>query len=238
MKYPVYLLLIANIAYLGWNLYLGRTGGEMVRELPPLPTGAAPLVTLQEMREQQEMDPHDPKDPQHADVQTRAEETREVKKLTELQPPGAGISMNCLSIGPFLAMEGLRATADELQGLGIQGTQRSAEQRQPNGYWVYLPSMERKQVLQAVKQLEEKGDREYYVGKGNFIALGTFRERNRAEIRLEQARGYGFDPVLQALYETHTEYWLDIDTQTPVADDIDAIMDGHPELQLQKTVCP
>jgi len=238
MKYPVYLLLLANVAYLGWNIHLQQTSAEVVRELPPLPAGAAPLVTLQELRRQQGTGMEKGQGGQHAEESAHEEDVLGVKMLTELQPPGAGIPVSCQSIGPFLAIEALRATTDELQRLGITARQRSSELQQTNGYWVYLPAMERKQVLQVVKQLEEKGDREYYVGKGNFVALGTFRERERAQIRLEKLRQFGFDPVLEARYETRTEYWLDIDPQAPPADGLDSIIAEHPELQLRQSACP
>ena len=45
MKYLVYLLVLANVAYLGWNIHLNQTAGKVVRELPALPAGVKPLVT-------------------------------------------------------------------------------------------------------------------------------------------------------------------------------------------------
>ena len=98
--------------------------------------------------------------------------------------------------------------------------------------------MEREQVLQAMKTLDESRDREYYVGKGNFLALGTFEEKSRAEIRLEQIRKLGFDPILEARYQTATGYWLDIDARTSAADELEAIMQDRPGLKLQDTACP
>ena len=222
MKYLVYLLLLANAAYLGWNLLLNQTAGEVVRELPPLPAGVTPLVTLQELEKQKEL----------------AEEVSEVEVLTSAQPPGAGAVLTCQAIGPFLAMEELQTVSEELSQHGFQARQRTAETQKPNGFWVYLPAMEREQVLQAVKILEENSDREYYVGKGNFLALGTFDEISRAEIRVEQIRKLGFDPILEARYQTSTEYWLDVDAQASVADELKTIMQHRPGLRLQDTVCP
>jgi hypothetical protein len=54
----------------------------------------------------------------------------------------------------------------------------------------------------------------------------------------EETRELGFDPILEARYETSTEYWLDIDTQIPAADVLDAILQGHPGLKLQGAACP
>ena len=222
MKYLVYLLVLANVAYLGWNFLLNQTASEVVRELPPLPAGVTPLVTLQELEMQKE----------------QVEEISEVEVLTSSQPPGAGAVLTCQAIGPFLAMEELQTVSEELSRHGFQARQRTAEIQKPNGFWVYLPAMEREQVLQAVKILEENSDREYYVGKGNFLALGTFDEISRAEIRIEQTRKLGFDPILEALYQSSTEYWLDVDAQTSAADELETIMQHHPGLKLQDTACP
>ena len=158
--------------------------------------------------------------------------------MTSSQPPGAGAGLTCQAIGPFLAMEELQAVSEELRQRGLQVHQRTAEIQKPNGFWVYLPAMERGEVLQAVKKLEENKDREYYVGKGNFLALGTFHEISRAEIRLEETRKLGFDPILEARYETSTEYWLDLDAQMPAVDVLDTILQGYPELKLQAVACP
>ncbi len=230
MKYLVYLLVLANVAYLGWNIHLNQTAGEIERERPALPAGVTPLVTLHELEQQQE-------DEKSGHTQ-QAEDLSAVEALTNSQSPGAGAALACQAIGPFLAMEDLRAVSEELGLHGLSARQRTAEIQKPNGFWLYLPAMEREQVLQAVKTLEENGDREYYVGKGNYLALGTFDDISRAEIRLEETRKLGFDPVLEARYKTSTEYWLDIEAQSPAAEEVEAIILDRPGLKLQDTACP
>jgi len=222
MKYLVYLMVLANVAYLGWNIHLNQTAGDVVREPPALPAGVTPLVTLQELERRQE----------------HTEAVSGVEALTTSQPPGAGAALTCQAIGPFLAMGDLQSVSEELRLHGVQAQQRTAEIQKPNGFWVYLPAMKRGQVLRAVKTLEDNKDREYYVGKGNFLSLGTFDEMARAEIRFKQVRKLGFDPILEARYQTSTEYWLDIDAHTPVTDELDAIMQDHPGLKMQDTTCP
>ncbi len=222
MKYLVYLLVLANVAYLGWNIHQYQMAGEAVRKLPPLPAGVTQLVTLQELGKQQE----------------KAGAISEVEALTSSRPPGAGAPLSCQAIGPFLAVDELQAVSEELRQHGLQTQQRAVEIQKPGGFWVYLPAMEREQVLKAVKILEENRDREYYVGKGNFLALGTFDELSRAESRLEQARKLGFEPVLETRYKSSTEYWLDIDAQTPATDALEVIMQDRPGLKIQERACP
>jgi hypothetical protein len=221
MKYLVYLLVLANVVYLGWNIHLDRKAGETVRELPTLPANVTPLVTLQELEKQQQ----------------QTKEVSGLNALTDSQPPGAGLALSCQTIGPFLAEEELQAVVKVLDEQGLKVKRRAAEVQKPNGFWVYLPGMKREQVLQAVKKLEENRDREYYIGKGNFVSLGTFNEISRAETRLEQTRGLGLDPILEARYQTSTEYWLDIDTQMSAADVLDTILQDHPGLKRQTAAC-
>jgi len=229
MKYLIYLLLLANVAYFGWNFHLQQTRAEVVRELPPLPRGAAPLVTLQELEQEER---------QQVEQQQQGDGVSELETLTMTQPPGAGSALSCQTLGPFLALDELQAVAAELRREEVRAVKRSTEVQQPNGFWVYLPAMKRKQALQAVKVLEENGDREYYVGKGNLLSLGIFTEKARAQRRLEETRKLGFDPVMEARFGSHTEYWLDVDSQKPVAKMLDAVVQGHPGLQAQETTCP
>ena len=51
MRHLVYLLLVANLIYLGWNLFPGQSVGEPINVLPPVPEGAKSLVTLKEMQQ-------------------------------------------------------------------------------------------------------------------------------------------------------------------------------------------
>jgi len=221
MKYLVYLLVLANIAYLGWNIHLNQTAGEVGREMPALPAGVTPLVTLHELDKQRD----------------NAEAVSGVEALTTARPPGAGAALTCLAIGPFLAMEDLQPVSEELYQHGVQTRQRTAKIQKPNGYWVHLPAMKREQVLRAVKTLEENKDHEYYVGKGNLLSLGIFDEMARAETRLRQARKLGFEPLLETRYQTSTEYWLDTDAHPPATDQLDAIMQDRPGLELQDIAC-
>jgi len=222
MKYLVYLLVLANIAFLGWNIHMNQIAGEVARELPVLPAGVTPLVTLQELDSQRD----------------NAEAVSGVEVLTNARPPGAGAALTCLAIGPFPAVENLQSVSQELQLHGVQARQRTAEIQKPNGYWVHLPAMKREQVLRAVKTLEDNKDHEYYVGKGNLLSLGIFDEMPRAETRLRQARKLGFDPLLETRYQTSTEYWLDIEAHPSATDELDTILQGRPGLELQDITCP
>ncbi|MGB5475349.1 MAG: hypothetical protein WBQ78_17980 [Gammaproteobacteria bacterium] len=220
MRHLVYLLLIANLVYFGWNLYCDGRAIETQRELPP---SASRLVTLQEMQQQSATVPE-------------GEAGRALDALTMTQPPGAGIPA-CQTLGPFYLEEQLHKVATRLDELGLEPRQLIAEDRKMNSYWVYLPAMERARVLEIAQQLEARKDREYYIGRDNFISLGTFREISRAEIRLRQVRELGLDAILEPRYVTQYAYWLEFQdrgTATPVLEDV---LGANPDQQLLTLAC-
>jgi hypothetical protein len=223
MRYLVYLLLVVNLVYFGWNLYSDGRAVETQRELPSLPASASRLVTLQEMQQQSATAPD-------------GEASRALDALTMTQPPGAGMPA-CRTLGPFYHEEQLHAVAIRLDELGLQPRQRIAEDRKENGYWVYLPTMERARALEIAQQLEARKDREYYIGKDNFMSLGTFKDMSRAEIRLQQVRELGLDAILEPRYVTQDTYWLEFQDRgvaTPVLEDV---LDRNPDLQLRTLAC-
>ena len=223
MRQLVYLLLVTNLVYFGWNLFKGGPADEASHVLPPLPATAKRLVTLQELQQQSATAP--------------GQEASGIDALTLSEPPGAGMPAACQVLGPFHAKDELHAVAGRLGELGLKPRQRIAEDRKENGYWVYLPAMGRAQALQIASQLEEQKDHEYYIGKDNFMSLGTFKEISRAEIRLRQLQAMGLDAILEARYVTEDAYWLELrdsDTAAPV---LNELMGRHPELQLRSLAC-
>ena len=219
MRHIVYLLLVANLIYLGWNLFPGNSSGDSYSALPPIPAGAKPLVTLKEMQQQ-----------------AGSPEAGKIEALTATEPPGAGVQ-TCQALGPFENPEQVKAVTAQLDKLGLQPRQRLAQVREENGYWVYMPSMERAAALEVTHKLDESGDSDYYLGRDNFIALGTYNDIARAEVRLRQVRKLGLDAILEARFTSHDTYWLEF-TMLPSADpELSSIMEKDPRLQLHELEC-
>ena len=86
MRHVVYVLVVLNLVFLGWNIFQSQSDLQAGRTLPPLPETVAPLVTLQEQ--------------QAADNAVSA-----IEEITATEPPGAGAGLLCQTLGPFLALE-------------------------------------------------------------------------------------------------------------------------------------
>lgn len=224
MRYLVYLLLVVNVGYFGWNLF--HEGGAVVetgREYSPLPATAVRLVTLQELKGGAARGPDRAAD--------------ELDALTMTQPPGAGMPAACQALGPFFDEEEVQAMAARFIERGLEPRQRLAEDRRQNGYWVYLPAMERAEALRIAGELEARNDREYYIGKDNFISLGTFEESGRAEIRLRQVQAMGLEANLEPRYVAQDAYWLEFRDGKVARPLLEEIVAGNPALRLQARSC-
>ena len=219
MRHLIYLLVVANLALFLWHAVQDSSDGVQERALPPLPPGVRPLVTLEERE------------------RARAAGTSPVESMTASQPPGAGMPLTCSMLGPFLATAEIEPVSERLAELGYQAERRTTEEKNRIGYWIYLPAMEREKALEITRMLGDKGDREYYIGKDNLVALGAFRDMSRVEKRLKRVRELGLDPVVEPRYRKNTVYWLDLEGLNLDAGDLEAIATEFPDIQLQGVAC-
>jgi len=221
MRYVVILLLVANAVYFTWNLLSDSPGPRLARRLPPIPESVRTLVTLREIREA---------DKQPADMS-------EVEAITQLEPPGAGPALGCLTLGPFLAAADLQQAANDLDSRGLDAQPYEDEESVEVGYWIYLPPMEWEAAKKITAMLDEKGDEEYYIGKENLVALGAFDTMDRAKIRFEQVRKYGLEPLLEPRYKTRTVHWLELETTGNDRQVMAAVLEEFPDIRLQNAAC-
>ena len=221
MRHLVYLLLIANVVFFGWKLFETQSPEPLVRALPPLPDNVSRLVTLQEQQA----------------ATTGEEVVTDLETLTAEQPPGAGPVLQCQALGPFLAVDAMRPIAAELGELGLQPEQRQVESKELVGFWVYLPAMPREEIRTVLATLEDYNDKEYYVGKGSFISLGTFKSMERAERRLQSVRKMGLAATLEERFTTQTSFWLDIQSKGSATEQLQRIAEGNSSLQLVDLAC-
>lgn len=213
MKHVVYLLLVINVVYFAWSMVSGEE--DVVKSVPPIPDSVQLLVTLEEMQ------------------------TAEVEKLEEMieeQPPGAGVPISCLLLGPFLVAEDLQPVRERLGGSGVETRELVREEQVQAGFWVYMPAMEREAAAAIREKLDAAGDSEYYIGQENFISLGAFRERERAGVRLEQVKALGLEAVIEPRLVDKTTHWIELDDGAG-SERITGILEEFPGIEQAPAAC-
>jgi hypothetical protein len=219
MRHVVYLLVVVNLVFLGWNIFQSQSVRQVERDLPPIPATAALLVTLQEQE------------------QATAGEISAIETVTENEPPGAGVSLVCQTLGPFLAREAMQELEAKLVTMELEPQQRESARKYPIGYWVYLPEMERAESRRLAQILDDHSDKEYFIGKGNVISLGAFQNMSRAKKRQKTARKLGLEPRLETRYRTATEYWLDFQVESAASEQLTGLVVDTPDVWLQDRTC-
>jgi hypothetical protein len=122
----------------------------------------------------------------------------------------------CISVGPFRDVSEAAHAASTLRGGGYDPRQRVADGEVWAGVWVYLP-------LPAVPSVAEQTLAKLKAGgiddalempgpnDGAVISLGLYSEPKRAQARVAQAQGLGFNPGIADRKRNGNVYWIDID---------------------------
>jgi hypothetical protein len=122
----------------------------------------------------------------------------------------------CISVGPFRDVSEAAHAASTLRSGGYDPRQRVADGEVWAGVWVYLPLPAARAVAdQTLAKLKAGGidDALEMPGPndGSVISLGLYSEPKRAQARIAQAQGLGFNPGIADRKRTGNVYWIDID---------------------------
>lgn len=255
MRHIVYLLLIANVLYLGWNLPQGMTVDPNEQSYPPIPDGVPILVMLREMagnespvtgrEDSAETD-------KQADVRAGYQEssTAEIFEgqttgsenapfLASTEKPDSRPARVCKALGPFDEFAAAETVSDRLVSMGLIPMLRSEDSRVVDDYWIYLPGKGRQYSQKIVQQLKAENIHDYYVYDSDdyLISLGTFRKIGLAESQLANFRRMGLDAVLEKRYKTRVEHWLEIFVEKKYDTQLENFAMKTPGLQINTTSC-
>ncbi len=240
MRYLIYLLVIANLAFWAWY---PAPPEPMPRDAAlSLPPGVESLVLLRE-REQEPKPPET--DPPLAPEPQASESPGDDMPLEETPPEPEPVAVEvpvdrCYSIGPFMAAEDQSAAAASLRRAGLEVKPRSSDVQEPIGYWVYLPAMASEEARRVAAALTRQGVTDYFIGKQNYISLGAFSAKSTAEERRRQITALGYEPRLDPRFRTRTAFWLDVleSAAAPVPEERWAeIQARYPEAWRQSLSC-
>jgi hypothetical protein len=264
VRYLVYLLLVANLGYFAWNWFQPRPSPPVVRPAPVAPD-VRQLVLLSERSTAsakrlaggapdgggaaKEPAPGARPEPVAA-MEPVADAQAEPQVQQAPQPVQAAPAVPeavaapaeniCQTLGPFLKKHDVTAVFALLARNGYEVNVRDSDTRVPNGYWVYLPAMQASQARRIVADLDAHGMTDYYIGKQNYISLGIFSGKDKAERRLQEVKRLGYEPKIDQRYRTRDVYWLDVNGHgTPLlgSEAWEQIQSQHTDVRAQRVSC-
>jgi len=233
VRYLVYFLVLANLAYFAWYQYAPRQKPAEKLSVPLQP-GINQLVLLSE---RPVAEPH----AEHREVeavripaktaeqlaavaiQTETEEYTEqangrgtVAQDREVEPEPVSVAQEpvCHTIGPLLDFGDVTSISEQLSLHGFQLNVRDGKVREPSGYWVYMPAMPAGKARSIVADLDAQGMKDYFIGKKNHISLGIFSTEEKARKRLNRVKDLGYDAELGQRYRSRAVHWLDVEEGT------------------------
>ena len=229
MKRLITVLAVANLLVFGWQLMRSDEPGSGAMPELTMPPGVEPLRLLEE------------EGASSGDTATDEAEFAPVTvdESTVLLPSDS--VPRCHVIGPFDTALQAEQFGGRLARLGGEPRVREEALREDAGYWVFLPEQPADQARATLDKLQEKGVKDYYLGKTHYISLGIYSNKEAAERRLTEIAEMGFEPVVERRFRTRTVYWLDV--REPGPDFIgeaewSELLAAGPELEHSRIACP
>jgi hypothetical protein len=216
-----FLLLVANLAFLGW--------AELVDAPQPAPTNAA-YAKLPHLKLVNELPVGEARPSSGNARKTALEVTPEAPR--------------CVSIGPFDDQNSAMTGASKLREKGLTPRQRVEKGEISKGFWVYIGGLKTDdEVAKVLRTLEQSHVDDAHVmpdaGDAHQVSVGLFSERERADRRAESVQKLGLQPAVAERKLPATVYWMDLDippeTAAPSPADLVA---GGDSSHIEVTPCP
>lgn len=188
MKWIIYLLLLANLAFGLWSYRSQELASASV------PTEGENdnlrLVLVKEYLAQQNKTP------------------------TVAANGNAEASGNCYTLGPFKGVDDADKVRNELRHSGLTVKRRMSTDNSRKGFWVLLPpASSHAAARKLIDELKSKDIKDYFLvatgDQTNAVSLGVFSQSDTAQRRFEQIVKLGFKPIIQNVNLPRREYWLD-----------------------------
>jgi hypothetical protein len=252
----LYLLVVFNVLYLGWNLSTGGVaGGPGEQPVASVPDGARTLVLLEESRKgdfpgrgaskaderfTEEVSTAGDGAKKVSDVnsgQVRDRADDDLLARVEFTPVRS--ASTCKAIGPFNELAEAIHTVLQLNGMGIEPVVYALESRVVSDYWVYLPGKGKNQSRKTARLLRDNKIVDFYVYNDSdyLVSLGIFKTAERAGKRQAEVQELGLDAVLEKRYETKVAHWLDFPYTGQNDDQFKALVSGTDGLQMVASTC-
>jgi len=227
MRAPALLLIIANLGYLGWAMLIDTPSN-------PLPVDTSDSSQVTRLVLASERTPLVVKKP-----------LPRVATAKPAEPAATTQVQKCASVGPFQDLPSVVETSAALKGAGYESRQRLEQGELWVGHWVSITGFAtHEQAERATTKLKEKGVLDAYILPGtdpaNVISLGVFKEQDRAQRRMGEAKNLGFDAQIADRTRAGSVYWIDVDLKTAGQSLDTSILGSQPGkiVRLEQRPCP
>ena len=247
MRHIVYLLLVANVLYLGWNLSQDKAVAQKMLSFPPMPTVVHSLVMLKEIAGNTanvtDMEYHvktDTKKGGAADMYDGKETERENATVTaQTEQPNSRQGHVCKTFEFFDYFGAAGTVSNRLVSMGMIPMLGSEDRRVVDDYWVYLPGKGREYSREVIQKLKDGKINDYYVydSKNYLMSLGTFKNLDLAEKRMAMLQQMGLDAILEKRYKPREEHRLEMYFEGTYVEQLKNIGMQTPGLQIKTNPC-
>jgi hypothetical protein len=250
MRHVIYLLVVVNLIYFSWNMLQNvphKVGASLIGQLSP---NVRRLETVQESAAKKASTTGEHTSDMSggssvvaspsgdAEAQQATADINLAQTLTAAEPPGAITpSLNCHILGPFPDNTEIKSAEARLYQLGYKPRVRTSTVQVENGYWVYLPTMEREAALRITRILKQNNDMDYLILKDNAISLGVYDSPSRVDVRLKMLHKYGIEAVVEPRHTTRSVHWLDLDQRDDELGVLETIRDEYPDVEARNAAC-
>ena len=185
MRTFVILLILSNLGYLGWTLYLPNEKEPVMVRAPARQTGDR-LQLLEEIPEDQR---------------------RPIA--------GEAVPVNCLSLGVFNNTEGSDFLVSALLERGLQARVELQQSGQVSSFRVYMPPFNSGAAArQTLEKLQDEGFDSFIITTGEYsggISLGLFTDEQRALVLQENLAASGYATSIENISTATNEIWVTIE---------------------------
>ncbi len=240
MKWVVYLLLAANVAFFAHQYYYGSSAP------PPPPPAVRPFDHVNRLLLMDEVDPDQLRLRQSAAQPAVAaapavEAPAEQPSVTPPQPLKVSKQI-CYSIGPLRQDAQISAMRTWLVAIGGSPILRVDETSELERYWVYFPPRDsREEAQREVERMRAEGLSDVIaVPSGdmtNAISLGVFSQRSSLERRLQELRELGYEPLVMPRYRSENASWFDVSFNQGGALSLSEVAARFPQVEVSETAC-
>jgi cell division septation protein DedD len=245
MRAIALLLIVLNLGYLGWAVLI-----DVRKDTAATPVEAEPNVqrlVLSVERQSITAAAAALSQKSKAERATTADGSKHVGAAAASNSPVSG-GPQCISIGPFQDLTSATQASATLKSAGRDSRQRLEPGQLWVGYWVNVPGFaKREDADRAVARFKQNGITDVYIslsgadaGSSNVVSLGVFKEAERAQRLLTEAKGLGFAAQISERTRAGSVYWVDVDFPSPQPNFDFSSLGAQPGkiLRLEQRACP